>query len=93
MAWARSAAGVPAESGDETYLAEIEADRAARRIAIIDHGQIISEGTGEELKQRTNTTSLEDAFLALTGSAIRDEGGSGADHMRQMHQMRHGGRR
>lgn len=33
MAWARKAAGVPAEPGDEVYLTEIEADRAERRRA------------------------------------------------------------
>jgi Arc/MetJ-type ribon-helix-helix transcriptional regulator len=30
MAWARKAAGAPAEPGDQAYLAEIEADRAHR---------------------------------------------------------------
>jgi Arc/MetJ-type ribon-helix-helix transcriptional regulator len=30
MAWARKAAGAPPEPGDDAYLAEIEADRAAR---------------------------------------------------------------
>ena len=31
MAWARKAAGAPPESGDAVYLAEIEAERSARR--------------------------------------------------------------
>jgi len=31
LAWARKAAGAPPESGDAAYLAEIEADRSARR--------------------------------------------------------------
>jgi len=44
-----------------------EADRIAQRIAIIDHGKIIAIGTSEELRKQTNTNSLEDAFLALTG--------------------------
>ena len=59
-----------------------EADRAANRIAIIDHGKIIVQGTPAELKAKTKTTSLEDAFLALTGKAIRAEESSGIDRMR-----------
>jgi ABC-2 type transport system ATP-binding protein len=59
-----------------------EADKIANRIAIIDHGKIISIGTSQELKQQTNTTTLEEAFLKLTGSMIREEQSSGKDHMR-----------
>jgi ABC-2 type transport system ATP-binding protein len=50
-----------------------EADKVCNRIAIIDHGKIIAQGTSEELKVRTQKKSLEDAFLALTGSEIREE--------------------
>jgi len=50
-----------------------EADKVSNRIAIIDHGKIIAQGTAEELKAKTNTKSLEEAFLALTGTAIREE--------------------
>src|SRR3989304_946741 len=39
-----------------------EAERVAQRIAIIDHGVIVGQGSTRELKQRTNTESLEDAF-------------------------------
>jgi ABC-2 type transport system ATP-binding protein len=52
-----------------------EAERYASRIAIIDHGEIKSIGTLEELKQKTGTTRLEEAFLKITGEAIREEGG------------------
>ena len=61
-----------------------EAERIAHRIAIIDHGKIIAQGTPGELKAQTATTSLEQAFLALTGSTIREEEASGLDQLRSM---------
>jgi ABC-2 type transport system ATP-binding protein len=59
-----------------------EAERVAQRIAIIDNGKIISQGTPMELKQSTKTTSLEDAFLAITGKTIREEEANSLDRMR-----------
>lgn len=64
-----------------------EADRVAHRIAIIDHGKIIAQGTSAELKASTNSDSLEGAFLALTGESLRDESATSADAMRQMVKM------
>ena len=64
-----------------------EADRVAQRIAVIDHGRIVAMGSSKELKEKTGTESLEEAFLALTGTSIRDEGASAADRMRQVAQM------
>ena len=64
-----------------------EADRVASRIAVIDHGKIVATGSSAELKVRTGKESLEDAFLALTGTAIRDESVGAADRMRQMARM------
>src|SRR5215813_130170 len=64
-----------------------EADRVAHRIAIIDHGKIVAQGSPAELKEQTKTESLEDAFLALTGSTIRDEKADSADQMRQVVKM------
>jgi len=64
-----------------------EADRVAQRIAVIDHGRIVAQGTSQTLKEQTGTDSLEAAFLALTGSTIRDERADGADVMRQMAKM------
>ncbi|MCL4375121.1 ATP-binding cassette domain-containing protein [Patescibacteria group bacterium] len=64
-----------------------EAERMAQRIAIIDHGKIIAHGTATELKVQTHTSSLEEAFLSLTGRAIREEEASGLDKMRLRRQM------
>ncbi|MGA2417924.1 MAG: ATP-binding cassette domain-containing protein [Candidatus Staskawiczbacteria bacterium] len=50
-----------------------EADKVSDRIAVIDHGKIIAQGTSAELESKTNTKTLEEAFLSLTGSAIREE--------------------
>jgi ABC-2 type transport system ATP-binding protein len=64
-----------------------EAERVAHRIAIIDHGKLVSVGTALELKERTGADSLEGAFLKLTGSTIRDAPADAADQMRQMVRM------
>ncbi len=70
-----------------------EADRVAQRIAIIDHGKIVAQGTSQELKTNTNSETLEQAFLALTGSSIREESVGGVDRLRQMSKMWRGSRR
>jgi len=59
-----------------------EAARVAQRIAIIDHGKIVIEGTDASIKQQTETESLEQAFLKLTGTTIREEEGTSADQLR-----------
>jgi ABC-2 type transport system ATP-binding protein len=64
-----------------------EAEKIAQKIAVIDHGKIITQGTAEELKKKTKTSSLEEAFLSLTGKKIRDEEASPMEHMRMRHQM------
>ncbi len=61
-----------------------EADRVADRIAVIDHGRLVATGSSAALKQQTGTDSLEAAFLALTGTTIRDESATAADQMRQV---------
>ena len=50
-----------------------EADKIAQRIAVIDQGKIVASGTSQELQQQNNAKTLEDAFLNLTGHAIREE--------------------
>jgi ABC-2 type transport system ATP-binding protein len=61
-----------------------EAERVAQRIAVIDHGRIISQDTPAGLKAATGTATLEQAFLALTGTAIRAEDADASDQMRRM---------
>jgi ABC-2 type transport system ATP-binding protein len=64
-----------------------EAERTADRIAIIDHGAIVAQGTLTELKEKTETESLEAAFLKLTGYSIREEEADQTDRMRRMARM------
>lgn len=59
-----------------------EAERIASRIAVIDHGNIVTQGTAKELKKKTKTKSLEDAFIKLTGKNIREEEATPLDMMR-----------
>jgi ABC-2 type transport system ATP-binding protein len=49
-----------------------EAEHVADRIAIIDHGKIITTGTVKELTNQTKTKTLEEAYLQLTGKDVRD---------------------
>jgi ABC-2 type transport system ATP-binding protein len=64
-----------------------EAERVASRIAIIDHGRIVAQGSPQELKRQTGAETLEQAFLALTGSSIREEDATAADRNRNMARM------
>jgi ABC-2 type transport system ATP-binding protein len=59
-----------------------EADKAARQVAIMDHGKIVAQGTPTELKQRTGEATLEGAFIKLTGIDLRKDSVGAADHMR-----------
>ena len=64
-----------------------EAERVASRIAIIDHGRIVAQGSPQELKRQTGAETLEQAFLALTGASIREEDVTAADRNRNMARM------
>jgi len=70
-----------------------EADRVAHRVGVIDHGKLVAQGTPAAIKEQTGTATLEEAFLKLTGSTIRDESAGSADQMRQFAKMWQGGRR
>jgi daunorubicin resistance ABC transporter ATP-binding subunit len=66
-----------------------EAEAIADKVAVIDHGKIIESGTVEEIKRQTETESLEEAFLKLTGRNIRDDNGTSRQRMmRGMGRMR-----
>jgi ABC-2 type transport system ATP-binding protein len=51
---------------------------------VIDHGKIIAQGSPLELKRQTASDTLEEAFLALTGSSIREENATGLGRMRNV---------
>ena len=52
-----------------------EADKLAKDIKVIDKGQVIAEGTPEELKSKIGGEhpTLDDVFLALTGHHTNEE--------------------
>jgi len=60
-----------------------EAEKIATKLAIIDKGKILIEGTVEEIKNKTGTISLEKAFLKLTGYDIREQSADSTDTMRR----------
>ena len=66
-----------------------EAEKHAQRVAIIDNGRIVAQGTPKELIKSTKKKTLEDAFLKLTGRNIRDEEASSIDMMRMRRRVFH----
>ena len=44
-----------------------EAENICDRVVLINKGKIISTGTPDEIKKKTNTTNLRDAFFTLIG--------------------------
>jgi ABC-2 type transport system ATP-binding protein len=51
-----------------------EAERQCQRIAIMDFGAIVAQGTPEELCAEFDVSSLEDVFTAATGHGIGEGG-------------------
>ena len=64
-----------------------EAERVADRIAVIDHGRIVAQGTAAALRQETGGRTLEDAVIALTGRGIREADAAPIDRMRMMRRV------
>ncbi len=66
-----------------------EAEQMADKIAIIDHGKIIAQGTLSELKKKTSSKTLEEAFLNLTGRDLREENATSLDRLRMRRKRFH----
>lgn len=49
-----------------------EADKLCDRVAIMNAGKLMALDNPEKLKKASNSTSLEDVFIHLTGEEIRD---------------------
>ena len=64
-----------------------EAEKIADRIAVIDNGKIVAEGTSSDLKKKTKKKTLEDAFIKLTGHEIRAQEATSLDNMRMRRRM------
>lgn len=50
-----------------------EVERLCDRVALLDDGRIIAQGTPDQLRQQAVAATLEDAFVALTGKEVRDD--------------------
>ena len=70
-----------------------EAEKVTEKIAIIDRGEIIAQGSLDELKSRTSSPSLEEVFLTLTGPDIRRERANPSERMRTFRKLWRGNRR
>ena len=49
-----------------------ETERLCSRIGFIAKGELIAEGTADELKTKSNAETLDDAFIALAGEKLED---------------------
>ncbi len=49
-----------------------EADKLCDRVAIMNAGKLIALDNPENLKKNSNSLSLEEVFIHLTGEEIRD---------------------
>jgi len=65
-----------------------EAEMLCNRLAIMDRGHIVAIGSPKELMEKTETNSLEQAFIALTGHEV-EEGGN----FRELRKVRRTARR
>jgi ABC-2 type transport system ATP-binding protein len=51
-----------------------ETERLCSRIGFIADGRLIAEGTADELKLRSSASTLDDAFIALAGEKLEEDG-------------------
>ncbi|WP_234554154.1 ABC transporter ATP-binding protein [Thermus caliditerrae] len=51
----------------------VEAERLAHRLGFLARGQLVAEGTAEELKRLAGALDLEEAFIRLTGEGLQEE--------------------
>ena len=65
-----------------------EAEKVADTVAVIDHGKILTQGTVSEVKKQTDSHTLEESFLKLTGHEIREEKATVIDRMRMFRKKR-----
>jgi ABC-2 type transport system ATP-binding protein len=49
-----------------------EADRLARRLAIVDHGRVVAEGEPDRLKRELDAQSLDEVYLHYAGRRYSD---------------------
>ena len=54
-----------------------ETERLCSRIGFIAKGELIAEGTADELKAKSNAETLDDAFIALAGESLEEGGVKG----------------
>jgi len=66
-----------------------EAERVADTVAVIDYGKIIAQGSPRQLAEQTGASTLEEAFLNLTGRTIREEKAETMAQMMSSHMRRH----
>jgi ABC-2 type transport system ATP-binding protein len=50
-----------------------EAERLCRRIGFLAHGKLVAEGSARELITKAHATTLDDAFIRLTGEELVEE--------------------
>jgi ABC-2 type transport system ATP-binding protein len=50
-----------------------EAERLCARIGFLAHGKLVAEGTARELMHRAGASTLDDAFIALTGEDLVED--------------------
>ena len=50
-----------------------EVERLCDRVALIDEGRVIAQGSPHDLREQAGAPTLEDAFVSLTGRDVHDD--------------------